>query len=199
MGRLGEIGQAYGPISTLLSAIALCVAVLVQRRQLRQERVVMARELHADVLRTAMEEPAYGQCWGPRVTPEHVDERLFYYSSSILTAWFHAWECGDLTDEAVRSYARSMADSEIPRMYWIAYGGWRLSAARGPELRFLRMVDGEFRAAMAGGPPSRRAEPIPGGERLRSPRGRVARRRDSSVRAYSVRFAERRYARNPRH
>jgi hypothetical protein len=156
--RLADIGQAYGPVSALLSALALCVVVLVQRRQLRQEQVLMAREMHASAMRTAMEDPVYGQCWGPRVAPDHMDERLFYYTNTILMAWLYAWECGDLSDDAVRAYVRAMADSEIPRQYWRMHGPWRLQSARGRRRRFLSLVDGEFRAATLAGPPSRTAE-----------------------------------------
>jgi len=154
-GRLGDIGQSYGPVSALLSALALCVIVMVQRHQLRQERVLMAREAAASAVRTAMEDPAYCQCWGPRVTPGHIDERLFYYTNTIINAWMYAWECGTLSDGAVRAYARAMADSEVPREYWRMHGGWRLLATRGRQRRFLDMVDGEFRAAVAAGPPAR--------------------------------------------
>ncbi|GID29650.1 DUF6082 family protein [Paractinoplanes brasiliensis] len=160
--RLGDIGQSYGPAAALFSALALCVAVLVQRRQIRQERIRMAREMHADALRTAMDDPVYGQCWGSRVTPEGVEERLFYYTNMVISTWLYAWECGELSDGAVRAYVRSMADSEIPRAYWRQYGTWRLRAAHGTRRRFLAMVDAEFRSAEAAGPPSRAVEPARG-------------------------------------
>jgi hypothetical protein len=161
--RLSDIGQSYGPVATLFSALALCVAVLVQRRQIRQERVLMAREMHANALRTAMDDPVYGQCWGARVTPEGVDERLFYYTNMIISTWLYAWECGDLSDGSVRAYVRAMADSEIPREYWRRYGTWRILAARGRRQRFLGMVDAEFKAAEAAGLPSRAIERPRGG------------------------------------
>ncbi|WP_310366438.1 DUF6082 family protein [Catenuloplanes atrovinosus] len=196
-GRLSDIGQAYGPVSTLLSAIAVCVAVLVQRRQLRQERMVMARELHAGILKTAMEEPSYTQCWGPRVAPTDVDERLFYYTSSIISTWYYGWDCGELSDDTVRAYVRAMADSEIPRMYWASYGAWRLSAARGRQRRFMGMVDTEFRAVMAAGPPLRRAEPAVARQQATEPTRPVTCCRPA--RSYSGRSADRTFARKWRH
>jgi hypothetical protein len=194
-GRLGDIGQAYGPVSALLSALALCVAVFVQRRQLRQERVLMAREMHASVLRTAMEDPVYGQCWGPRVTPDHVDERLFYYTNTILTAWLYAWECGDLSDGAVRAYVRAMAGSEVPREYWGSHGVWRLGAARGRRHRFFAMVDEEFRVAAAAGPPSRAVESSTGWRHIRDVPTPAARRQ----RAHLGRGADRTMRMSSRH
>ncbi|WP_433295988.1 DUF6082 family protein [Actinoplanes sp. CA-030573] len=156
--ELGDIGQAYGPVSALLAALALCVAVLVQHRQLRQEHILRAREMHSEALRRAMDNPAYCQCWGPRVSPETIDERLFYQTSSIITSWMYSWHCGDLSDNAVRSYVRAMAGSEVPRAYWRMHGAWRLQAARGWRARFYRIVDTEFRLAEAAGAPERAAE-----------------------------------------
>lgn len=193
--RLADIGQAYGPVSALLSALALCVVVLVQHRQLRQERVLMAREMHASALRTAMEDPTYGQCWGPRVTPRHIDERLFYYTSTVLTAWLYAWECGDLSDGAVRAYVRGMADSEIPREYWRMHGTWRLSGARGRRRRFLSMVDEEFRAAALAGPPSRAVEQPTGERDLGAPCACRGRR----TRSHPGRSSDRTIRMNARH
>ncbi|GAB2566453.1 hypothetical protein Aab01nite_46300 [Paractinoplanes abujensis] len=167
--RLSDIGQSYGPVAALLSALALCVAVLVQRRQIRQERVRMAREMHVNALRTAMDDPVYGQCWGARVTPDDVDEKLYYYTNMVISTWLYAWECGELSDNAVRAYVRAMAESEIPRAYWKQYGAWRLLAAHGPRRRFLSMVDAEFKAAEATGPPSRAVERPDGGSGCPAP------------------------------
>jgi hypothetical protein len=155
---LGNIGQAYGPISALLSAAALCVVVLVQRKQLQHERVWTVRGMHMAVLQTALDDPKYGQCWGPRVTPEKVDERFFYYVNSIIVLWGYLWESGELRDEHIRAYAKAMFDSEIPRLYWRMHGGWRTSSACGERRRFLLLLDAEFRAAEAAGPPTRPVE-----------------------------------------
>jgi hypothetical protein len=155
-GRLSDIGQAYGSISAVLSAAALCVVVLMQRRQLRHERVTMVRDMHLKVVGIALDEPGYCQCWGARVSEE--DERLFYYTNMILMLWWYSFEIGDLRDEQVRNYARSMFDSEVPRDYWRTHGPWRLSGAQGRQRRFLLMVDDAFRAAETSGPPVRRRE-----------------------------------------
>lgn len=159
--RLGDIGQAYGPVSALLSAVALCVVVFVQRGQWRHERLWTVRGMHMDVLNVALDDPAYAQCWGTRMAPEGVDERLFYYINSIIMLWSYAWENGELRDGHVRSYARTMFDSEAPRLYWRMYGGWRVSSSRGRRRRFLMLIDTEFRAAERNGPPARRIESQP--------------------------------------
>jgi hypothetical protein len=156
--RLSAIGQAYGAVSALLSAAALCLIVVLQRAQVRHERTWMLRAMHLDVVRVAMDDPVYEQCWGARLAPHGIDERLFYYTNMILMLWFYSWEHGDLSDEQVRNYCRSMFASTVPREYWRLHGDWRLSAVRGRRRRFLSLVDAEYRRAEAAGPAIRPVE-----------------------------------------
>ena len=156
--RLSTIGQAYGPVSALLSAVALGVVILLQRRQLRHERLGMIRAMHLEILQTAFDDPVYAQCWGPRMAPRGVDERLFYYANLILTLWLYSYEIGELREGQLRSYVRGYFLAEISREYWRWHGRWRLSAARGRRRRFLLLVDEEFHAAERHGPPVRPIE-----------------------------------------
>jgi hypothetical protein len=157
--RLSSIGQAYGSVSALLSAAALCLVVLLQRNQLRHERIAMVRDMHRAVVGVALDEPGYCQCWGARMAGNGIDERLFYYTNMILMLWWYSWEIGELRDAQLRSYARGMFDSEVPREYWRTHGQWRLSGTRGRRRRFLLMINEEFQTAERTGPPVRRLEP----------------------------------------
>jgi hypothetical protein len=181
--RLGEIGQTYGLVSAVLSAAALFVVVLMQRHQIRHERVSMTRDLHITIVQTALQDPSYAQCWGPRMTPPGIEERHFYYCNMILLLWLYSWEIGEIGDAQVRSYARNMFDSELPREYWRQFGDWRLSGERGHRRRFLVLIDEQFREAEATGPPARRLE------RAGPPvtRTGVQRRSRAPRRGYSVR------------
>jgi uncharacterized protein DUF6082 len=156
--RLSSIGQSYGSVSALLSAGALCLVVLLQRNQLRQERISKVRDMHLAVVGAALDEPGYCQCWGSRMAANGIDERLFYYTNMILMLWWYSWEIGELRDGQLRNYAGGMFDSEVPREYWRTHGQWRLSGARGRRRRFLLMIDDAFRAAERSGPPVRRLE-----------------------------------------
>ncbi|BEL06542.1 hypothetical protein Q0Z83_047330 [Actinoplanes sichuanensis] len=154
--RLSDIGQAYGLVSALLSAVTLCLVILLQRHQLRHERISVVRDMHLNVVGMALDNPEYCQCWGVRVTED--DERLFYYTNMIHLLWWYSFEIGDLSEAQVRSYAGGMFDSEVPRDYWRMHGRWRLSGSRGRRRKFLLMIDEAFRAAEASGPPARRRE-----------------------------------------
>ncbi|WP_033339982.1 DUF6082 family protein [Catenuloplanes japonicus] len=157
--QLSEIGQAYGGVSALLSAVALAAVVLLQRGQVRHERAWLLRERHLTVVKMALDDPFYAQCWGPRMAPDGVDERLFYYVNLILLLWQDSWIHGDISDDEVCNYAAGLFGGAVGREYWSRHGSWRLSLTRGRRRRFLRLIDGEFRLAVSAGPPIRLLEP----------------------------------------
>ncbi|HEU5107480.1 MAG TPA: DUF6082 family protein [Micromonosporaceae bacterium] len=183
--RLSTIGQAYGPVSALLSAVALGVVVLLQRHQLRHERRAMGRAMHLELLQVALDDPVYAQCWGPRMAPRDVDERLFFYASAVLSLWLHSYEIGELREDRLRSFVQGFFMAELPRAYWSWHGQWRLAGAHGRRRRFLLLVDEEFRAAERAGPPRRRLERAAPAQRradrLTPRRRRSAPRRRSST------------------
>jgi hypothetical protein len=159
--RLSEIGEAYGPVSALLATLALAavsVSLLLQRSQLGHERLWLQREMTLNLLKIAMDNPIYRQCWGARISPDEVDESLFYYINLMLMSWSHAWEHRIVSEEQIRTYAELQFESEVPRLYWERFGGLR-SSARSRERAFYRIINNAFLKAVHAGPPSRLYEP----------------------------------------
>lgn len=160
--RLANIGQAAGAVSALISAVALVGIVATIRNQLAQRRIehVLSRQQrHHDMMRYVFEDPQYSQCWGPKVAPEGVDDRLFYYTNIILGEWQAAYELGELSADDIRHYAATMVDSEIPRMFWRQHGGLRrMTTRRKATGDFALIVEEEYRRATASGPPARTYE-----------------------------------------
>lgn len=163
--RLSDIGQTYGAVSALLSALALGVvatSLRLQRSQVRHERVWLQRELHLNVVKIALDDPVYAQCWGPRVAPPDIDERLFYYVNLIIMMWSYAWEHCQLQEDQVRSYTAALFESAVPREYWARFGGWCHPMRRCRERRFYQIVNDEYQKAVQAGPPTRPYEPPTG-------------------------------------
>lgn len=159
--RLSEIGEAYGPVSALLAALALVavsLSLLLQHSQLRHDRLWLQREMNFNLLKVAMDDSSYAQCWGPRVSPVQVDESLFYYVNLILMHWSHASEHRQVSDDQIRRYASALFESEVPRLYWERHGGLR-SNARRQDRAFYRIINEEYLKAVAAGPPARPYEP----------------------------------------
>ncbi|GAA3736206.1 hypothetical protein GCM10022225_18660 [Plantactinospora mayteni] len=161
--QASDVGQAYGAASALLAALALlvvCASLAVQYNQFRYERVQAVYHRTDDLVQLAVENPEYCQCWGARVSPDHVDERLFYYCSLVIKSWTRAWERRGLTEPEARNFLAQFFDSEVPRLFWQRHGDWHLHRKpRTRAARFMALVNEEYLCAVKAGPPSRSYEP----------------------------------------
>ncbi|KUL28897.1 DUF6082 family protein [Actinoplanes awajinensis] len=165
--RVSDIGQAYGAASAVISTLALggvLVGLVVQYRQYTGDRQRRVEEATAELVRLAMEEPFYQQCWGARVAPEGMDERPFLYCNRLMTAWKQAWAIDVLSEAQAREYLASFFDSEVPRAFWRMHGDWQMRVKlTNRRAHFLMIVNEEYRRAEKAGPPSRPYEPPPSG------------------------------------
>jgi hypothetical protein len=156
---IGNVGQAYGGASAVVASVALFVvagSVYLQYRQLRAAHVQSLAEFNEELVLLAMENPKYRQCWGARISPEGVDEELFYYCSKVVKLYTKAWELRNIDETQAREYLRNFFDSEIPRLYWRRHGDWhRRGHSRGHRERFRDLINDEYLRAVASGEPSR--------------------------------------------
>lgn len=157
--RISDIGQAYGAASAMISAVALAVVVMGQHRQARRNRLQALSDVTDDLVQQAMNEPMYRQCWGARMSPEDVDEALFYYCNRMIASWKAAWDLRDLSEAQARAYLASFFDSEIPRLFWRQHGQWQMQAKpRNRRARFVAIINEEYLRAIHAGPPTRTRE-----------------------------------------
>jgi hypothetical protein len=160
----GNIGQAYGAASALLAALALGLvgmSLMMQHGQAKQAQRWNQRDRTREIVELALTEPAFAQCWGSRFAPEHVDERLFYYTNFVVLNWSYAWEQRLLPERMAREFLRDFFDSEVPRMFWERRGDShhpRLTLTRAD--RFIAMMNEEYLRAIRKGPPTRPYEPM---------------------------------------
>jgi hypothetical protein len=109
-----------------------------------------------------MANPAYRQCWGARVSPDHVGEDLFYYCQLLVKLWTDSWEQQKIDEPLARAYLQSFFDSEVPRIFWERTGdGHRPGPARNHRDQFRVILNEEYLRALRAGPPSRSYEQFP--------------------------------------
>ena len=163
--RISDIGQSYGAASAMVSTVALgvvLVGLVMQYRQFTSGRHEALSAMTDELVRLAMDEPAYRQCWGARIAPTDVDEALFYYCNRVIKSWKIAWELRDLSEAQARGYLANFFDSEIPRLFWKEHGNWHMQAkARNRREQFLALIEEEYLRAIRGGDPSRPRELSP--------------------------------------
>ncbi len=65
--RLSDVGQTYGAISAIVSAVALggvAAALFFQARQAKAERIQAVRGFHRELIQMTIDEPTrYLPCW----------------------------------------------------------------------------------------------------------------------------------------
>jgi hypothetical protein len=157
--RLSEIGQTYGAVSAVLSALALgavAVSVSVQARQAKASQIQVVRQFHLDLIRTQLDDlPTYLPCWGPLDLPGPVAQRRHIYTNLVFSYASMGYNVGEISEPWLRDMLTGMLRGESARRYWLmARGAWIASAITDRRgRRFVDIVDDEYRRAEAAGPP----------------------------------------------
>jgi hypothetical protein len=158
--QLSEVGQAYGTISAVLSALAfsgVAVSVFMQREQYRVSEQQAVRQRQFELLKFSMENPRYMDVWGAhppgsRPDPQHEPE-LRAFANLILSHWYMLWRIGNVSELELRAVTRNFFRGAIGHEFWSRSGSsWIL----GPDplaRRFLQVLNEEYANAEAEGPP----------------------------------------------
>lgn len=157
--ELSNIGQTYGAASAVLSAIALLgvsLALLVQARQARTERIRITRERQIELLRVVLEDPdIYFPVVGVSKQPA-IDAKRFIFSNMWLNYARLGFHTGVLSEVDLREDILGPSFAGEPMRKWWAgarkYYEDRIVEDR-KERRFMQIVDEEYRKAVSAGPP----------------------------------------------
>jgi len=157
-GRRSEIGQTYGAAAALVSVLALAgisVSLVLQAREAKIAREYTSRAVHSELMRMAMDDPAYRECWGPfGASGDEVALRQHMYVNLIVSYWQSRYELGMFSDAHLRVGASAMFAAMPGRRFWSAAREARLAVSDTRRLRrFHRILDEEYRKAEAAGPP----------------------------------------------
>ncbi|HKT03479.1 MAG TPA: DUF6082 family protein [Rugosimonospora sp.] len=124
LNRLSNIGQAYGILSSVLSAVALvgiALSVTHEAHQMRLYRLELRRSAQYDLLRMMIDEPTkYGPC-ASSLPVDRSDEYLQRYF--FTTLWLNfartGYESGEISESELRSeILADMFSSEVACQLW---------------------------------------------------------------------------------
>lgn len=150
--QLSKIGATYGAVSAIIAAIALfgvVASLVIQTREAKAAREQGLRALHTDLMRMAMDDPVYMECWGPYITESFDTERQFTYINLIISRWHSVYEIGEVTDIRLRAAAVSLFSSAPGLGYWQAGGDfWKEMYSDRRSQRFYRILDVAYREAL---------------------------------------------------
>jgi hypothetical protein len=148
--RLSFIGQTYGAASALLAVLALigiAASLVFQARESRASREQAFRAANTEMLKMAMDDPDYAECWGGLITEtDRRDQRRSMYVNMILTQWEMGFETGAIGEAHIRALAAGLFAGRVPWEFWKDARDLRITTAESRRgRRFQQIVDEEFR------------------------------------------------------
>lgn len=157
-GQLSNIGQTYGAISAILSALALggiLASLLYQGRDSRIHEQ-MTRTFQFELIKLELEDPsllaATGAPWGVDIPPDSASLRQFLYVQMWVSYLAGNYVTGQLSKSTARQYAAlELFHGRAGRSYWAAVGQRQLANSKGRRNHFFRILDDEYKKAMSSG------------------------------------------------
>jgi Family of unknown function (DUF6082) len=149
---IGNVGQAYGGVSAVLSGLALigvAGSLGLQRRQIAADRGYRDRERHFELIRIAMAEPDLLGVVEPRIAGDPEARRLAYVNLWI-SFWENSWINGGLTELGLRRMVAAMFEDETTAQWWLRVGSnWGTLEHSKRSRMFVGVVNSEARARLA--------------------------------------------------
>ncbi|MFC3739236.1 DUF6082 family protein [Paractinoplanes deccanensis] len=151
--RVGNIGQAYGAASSVLSALALAgvsLSVVMQARQNHVARVEAEKTLRVMMTKLAMSDDDLSQMWWSGVSSDSDAERKqMLYADLMLLQWQTAWQIGELPDDSLRAHAEEMFSAQpVVQKFWSQVRLHRIHVRHGAaDDRFSRIIDEAYTVA----------------------------------------------------
>jgi Family of unknown function (DUF6082) len=160
--RLSSIGQAYGAVSALLTALALigvAASLLFQARQVWIAREQAMRTFHHELVRMALDNPIYMSAMANPLNSElpseqGTDGRIDYYIHLWISFWQTFYIMGVMPESQLRSVCeRELFRGRPGREYWERAREIRPSYSEDRRIRhFDRIVEEEYRKAIISQP-----------------------------------------------
>jgi hypothetical protein len=159
--QLSNIGQTYGAISAILSALALggiVASLLYQSRDSRIAHEQMTRTFQFELIKLELEDPslmaATGAPWGIDVPSDSDSLREFLYVQMWVSYLVGIYATGALSASTARQIAAlELFRGKAGRAYWEAVGRRQIENSKGRYNNFYRLLDDEYRRAVSSGIP----------------------------------------------
>jgi hypothetical protein len=154
------IGQTYGAVSALLTALALAgvvISLLYQARDVRTSREQAMLTIHHELIRMEMSDPLYmtaiGAPWGLPIPSDQDSIREHIYVGMWVTYWERLYIMGEMLEDSVRLLARRELFNGRPgRELWQRVGELRLSHSKGRDRHFNNILNEEYHKAITSQP-----------------------------------------------
>lgn len=157
--NLSNVGQTYGAVSALITALALggvVISLLYQARDVNAARSQAIRTFQFELLRMEIEDAdlmwASGAPWGTVESADYRRLRQHIFVHMWLSFWESQFLLNEMSSKSVRSAAKELFSGEPAREYWESAGDGRLASNEGRRLQFLHIIEEEYREAIKSPP-----------------------------------------------
>jgi hypothetical protein len=123
--NLSNIGQTYGAVSALITALALggvVISLLYQARDVNAARSQAIRTFQFELLRMELEDAdlmwASGAPWGTTAAADYRRLRQHIFVHMWLSFWESQFLLKEMSSKSVRGAARELFNGEAAREYW---------------------------------------------------------------------------------
>jgi hypothetical protein len=143
---LSDVGQSYGGISALLSALALAaiaVSTVLQWRQTKVTLLSSASAKHFELVRLAFEHDEIPV--GAGLDRGQFAQRAF--ANLTVSHWLMVWELGVMDDSRVVRASADLFRHPAARSWWETVSGHWAPAPTKRNRKFVALVDAGFRLA----------------------------------------------------
>ena len=144
-GRWSDVGQTFGVLSSIISALTLIAVVVTARVQFRELRRSAAAELsmlHLEIIKMSINDPKLAEVW-PEFRPGLSVEtnRQFLYANIIYQFHWTSLKLNNASDDDVFADMRYLFTSPLMRQYWAAAERARSFFEPGsPEFAFAKKL-----------------------------------------------------------
>ncbi|MEV6343699.1 DUF6082 family protein [Actinoplanes sp. NPDC051851] len=139
---LSDVGQAYGGISAVLSALAFCgiaVSVTLQWQQNRQMKMVAARERHFELNRLSLEDPTL--IWDRSFSEDLEETRRFVYLNLWVGYWLMQWDLRVMSEPELRVLLLAFFQDPTAHRWWAkTHPRWAFGSSR-RQRRFFEVIE----------------------------------------------------------
>jgi Family of unknown function (DUF6082) len=148
--ELSDVGQAYGGVSAILAAFALCgiaASLLLQRRQNNLTRISYARERHFELVKIMIDRPSLRY----RATDDNESDEVYTKKAMFnlwVSHWKMLWDAGIVDAEHLKWDCDGLFVDELARSWWSAVGE-RWADSSGEHRKFREVVSRSCAEALA--------------------------------------------------
>ncbi|SHN45928.1 DUF6082 family protein [Cryptosporangium aurantiacum] len=149
---LGNVGQSYGSVAVILSAVALIGvsgSLFFQAEQIRSERIQATLDAQFELFRVAFEHPDLQDVWSPRTDFDSGEWRRAIYLNLIFKYFEAGFTHGAISEPELRRLLQDRFSLSAGRSYWLrSRGGWASNATTRRRRRFVRLADAAWQSAL---------------------------------------------------